>query len=57
MLFLPALILILRISGFAQGKNTTQVTTYALPAIYKQSEVFSMEIAGTSVPVVDYNQK
>src|SRR3978361_1074900 len=34
-----------------------KIFTYHLPAIYHQSQLFSLQAAGMTVPVVDYNPK
>ena len=48
---LTALGLLSQCIGWAQGK----VDSYPLPAIYHPSSVFSLQMAGVNVPVVDYN--
>ncbi|MDB5112282.1 MAG: coagulation factor 5/8 type domain protein [Mucilaginibacter sp.] len=50
-------LLLLFLGLFVQAANKTKIFTYPLPAIYHQSQLFSLQVSGIAVPVVDYNPK
>lgn len=42
---------------FAIPPGTAKIFSYALPSIYKASSFFELQVNGTSIPVVDYNDQ